>query len=401
MQHLDTTRDLAHARQPQHALPRRMYSDEQVYQADLELFWYREWIFAGHTVALEKPGSYFTLQLGDYPIVVIKGEKGEIHAHHNACRHRGAKLCSKDKGRTPKLVCPYHKWTYNPDGALIYAGNMGETFDKSRFNLNPVHVSVIDTYIYVCVAPTPPAIEPFREALLPYVLPHNLSQCKVAHESHLVEKGNWKLVFENNRECYHCEGSHPELLHSYVENLSVAGVNAEDPALASHWQRCEAEGFPSQLLMDPHGQYRITRIPLAHGASSYTLDGQPAVRERLANPGGNLGALLFFNYPSTWNHLLGDHVLSFRVLPISATETLVTTHWLVHKDAVEGVDYQLDNLTKVWVATNDQDRELVEATQAGLRSPSYQPGPYSPVAEGGVCQFDDWYTDALKARLAR
>lgn len=389
---------LAEQRKTQHALPRLMYSDEAVYQADLEAFWYRDWIFAGHTVELEKTGSYITLQIGVYPVVVVKGDKGVIHAFHNVCRHRGAKVCTGSKGRAAKLVCPYHKWTYNHDGSLIYAGNMGEDFDKAAYGLKPVHCEIIDTYIYVCLAEAAPDFTAFKQTLLPYVLPHNLAECKVAHESNLVEQGNWKLVFENNRECYHCDGSHPELLNSYVENLSVAGVNSEDPALNEHWQRCEAEGFPSRLAMDPAGQFRITRIPLANGASSYTLDGTPAVNQRLANPGGNVGALLFFNYPSTWNHLLGDHVLSFRVLPISATQTLVTTKWLVHKDAVEGVDYDLAKLTRVWVATNDQDRELVEGTQVGLLSPSYEPGPFSTVAENGVCQFDDWYCEQLLAR---
>ena len=391
-------RNLARQRQLHHALPRLTYSDRDIYQADLELFWYKDWIFAGHTFELEKPGSYFTLQLGEYPVVITRTAAGSIQAFHNVCRHRGAKVCSKEKGRAAKLVCPYHKWTYDTDGSLVYAGNMGADFDKARYALKPVHCEVIDTYIYICLADATPDISPYRNTLLPYVLPHNLASCKVAFESTITEKGNWKLVFENNRECYHCDGSHPELLNSYVENLSVAGIDTQDPELIEHWQRCQRDGFPSELAMAANGQFRITRIPLAHGSSSYTMDGQPAVGKRLANPGGNVGALLFFHYPSTWNHVLGDHALSFRLLPVGPTETLVTTKWLVHKDAVEGVDYSLDALTKVWLATNDQDRELVEGAQAGLLSPSYEPGPYSTVAEHGVCQFDDWYCEQVLAR---
>jgi len=67
--------------------------------------------------------------------------------------------------------------------------------------------------------------------------------------------------------------------------------------------------------------------------------------------------------------------------------------------AGEGVDYDLERLTKVWIATNDQDRQLVEGTQAGVNSPSYEPGPYSEVAENGVCQFDDWYCATMLERL--
>lgn len=92
--------------------------------------------------------------------------------------------------------------------------------------------------------------------------------------------------------------------------------------------------------------------------------------------------------------------MSFRVLPLGPKETLVTTKWLVHKDAQENVDYDLERLTKVWLATNSQDRDLVEGTQEGVSSPAYTPGPYSSEVENGVCQFDDWYCDEMKRRIS-
>jgi len=190
-------------------------------------------------------------------------------------------------------------------------------------------------------------------------------------------------------------------MNSFVENLSVAGVGGdENPEVTAFWDRCEQAGLPSRLVMDEGGQYRMTRIPLAEKAISYTMDGQPAVNRRLDESGlHDIGALLYFNYPSTWNHFLGDHALSFRILPLGPNETLVTTKWLVHKDAQENIDYDLDKLTKVWLATNSQDRDLVEGTQAGVLSPAYTPGPFSSVAENGVCQFDDWYCEVMKRRI--
>jgi Rieske 2Fe-2S family protein len=92
-------------------------------------------------------------------------------------------------------------------------------------------------------------------------------------------------------------------------------------------------------------------------------------------------------------------VISFRVLPIGPKRTEVTTRWMVNKDAVEGVDYDLKTLTEVWVATNDQDRTLVERNQRGIDSPAYQPGPYSLDYEDGVIQFIDWYTNTMTSRL--
>lgn len=395
------TLDFVQQRKPRHALPHELYSDHDVYRSDLNEIWHKEWIFAGHTFELEKPGNYMTLQVGDYPVVVVRGNDGAVRAFHNACRHRGSKVCQEASGKVAKLVCPYHKWTFDLDGKLLFAGNMGSDFNTQDFPLESAHCEIIESYIFVCVAEQAPDIKAFRESVTPFIAPHGLDNCKVAYESNLIERGNWKLVFENNRECYHCDGSHPELLNSFVENMSVAGVaGGDDPELEAFWARCESAGLPSRLAMDEQGQFRMTRIPLSAKAVSYTMDGKPAVSRRLDQSGvDNIGALLYFHYPSTWNHFLGDHALSFRVLPMGPEETLVTTKWLVPKDAQEGIDYDLDHLTRVWLATNDQDRKLVEGTQAGVKSPAYKPGPYSSVAENGVCQFDDWYCETMHKKL--
>ena len=153
--------------------------------------------------------------------------------------------------------------------------------------------------------------------------------------------------------------------------------------------------------MDQSGQFRAARMPLLRDAVSYTISGRKAVQMRLSDSVNmdRIGTLLLFHYPTTWNHVLSDHAVTFRVLPISATETAVTTKWLVHKDAVEGIDYRLEELTHVWTETNDQDRQIVEENARGIASPAYQPGPYSEVHEGGVAQFVEWYSDFMVERL--
>jgi Rieske 2Fe-2S family protein len=96
---------------------------------------------------------------------------------------------------------------------------------------------------------------------------------------------------------------------------------------------------------------------------------------------------------------MSDHIVTFSVIPLSAGETLVRTKWLVHKDAKEGIDYDVKNLTAVWNATNDQDRALVEYSQRGAASSAYEPGPYSPYTEGLVEKFSDWYIQRLAAQI--
>jgi glycine betaine catabolism A len=158
----------------------------------------------------------------------------------------------------------------------------------------------------------------------------------------------------------------------------------------------------SEFKLSHDGQMRTARMPLVDPAVSYTMSGEAAVRRRLSDaiPSDlNIGALLLFHYPTTWNHFLGDHAISFRVLPLGPTRTELTTKWLVHRDAVEGVDYDVAELTKVWLATNEQDRRIVSENQIGMNCPTYEPGPLSNVSEGGVRQFIDWYCNRLEQRL--
>ena len=391
-------------RRRDHSLPRAFYADPGVFELDLERIWYRSWLFAVPACELPKAGSYVTYTVGLYSVIIVRGSDGIVRAFHNTCRHRGSALCRSAKGTNPKIVCPYHQWTYELDGRLLWARDMGPDFEHSRHGLKPVHCRDVAGLIYICLAGEAPPIDVFAEQTARYLAPHDLANSKVAHESTIVEKGNWKLVWENNRECYHCSGNHPSLCRTFPEDPKLIGNSGEEglsPVLDKHVKRCEAVGAPSAFRIDPQGGWRFVRMPLLGPAESYTMDGKAAVAKPNSTlPFKDAGALLKFNYPSTWNHFLADHAIVFRVTPISATETEVCTKWLVHKDAQEGRDYDLTRLTEVWLATNDEDRVVVENNQRGILSPGYEPGPYSAVQEGGVIQFVDWYADTLARSIA-
>ena len=384
-------------------LSRPFYVDPSFYALDLEQIWYREWLFAGHDCELLKPGDYFTLQVGDYPIIVTRARDGAIRALHNSCRHRGSRVCSAERGSATRFVCPYHNWSYELDGRLLFARDMGPDFDRKQFGLKAVHCESAAGYIWICLAEQAPDFAAFRARAEPYLAPHDLTLAKVAVHTTIVEEGNWKLVWENNRECYHCLPNHPELCRTYPEAPTITGVEnvIKDPAIFEHWRRCEAIGLPSHFEISADGQYRVTRSPLLRDAVSYTMSGQAAVKrplsDKISEP--SIGTMMMFHYPSTWDHMLGDHATTFRVLPLGPMRTQVTTKWLVHRDAVEGVDYDVDELTLVWNATNEQDRRIVEENQRGICSPVFEPGPYSPVHEGGVMQFVEWYCAASERAL--
>ena len=396
--------DLISQHKPGYALPQPFYTSAEVYEHDLDTIFYREWLFATPACALGKAGSFQRLRIGAYDVIIVRDNQGGIRAFHNSCRHRGSTLCSASQGRVAKLTCPYHQWTYGLDGQLVWARDMGVDFDPTQHALKTVHCREVSGMVYICLAKEAPDFDEFAKTVTPYLGAHDLSDAKVAFQSTIIENGNWKLVWENNRECYHCAGNHPDLCRTYPEDPSITGVSPDGvfpEKVENHFNRLEAAGIPSRFKMGSDGQFRVARMPLLDGAESYTVNGKIAVQKRLGHvPYLDAGTLLMFHYPTTWNHFLTDHSITFRVTPISPMETEVQTTWLVNKDAVEGVDYDLKNLTTVWEHTNDEDRRVVEANQQGICSPAYEPGPYSAQHEEGVMQFVTWYLDRLRAAQA-
>ncbi len=397
------TRALLAQRRPGFTLPGPSYYSDAAHRADLDHIWYCEWVFAGHEAEVATTGSFLTLQVGEYPLLVVRGLDGELRALHNVCRHRGATLCDSETGSIRRrIICPYHQWVYELDGSLTWAGSVPEEVQPSSLSLGRAHCMTVGGLVFVCVADVPPDPQPFRDLVEPYLAPYSMAQARVAHSESIIEQANWKLVMENNRECFHCAGAHPELCRTFPEApLHSGGGSPEElAATAAVVEHCEAAGLPSTFRAAPDHSYRAMRMALMNGAVSMTVDGAPAVATTFPGlPDGNLGDVLIYHYPSTWIHVMGDHAVTFRILPASPTTTQLRTTWLVPGHAVEGLDYDLQRVTEVWQITNGQDGALVARAQAGVTSPAFRPGPYSPVEEDGVMQFVEWYAGRMEARL--
>ena len=106
-------------------------------------------------------------------------------------------------------MCPYHQWTYGLDGKLLAARSMAEDFDKADHGLNPVALENIGGLIFICLSNNPPAIERVKTDIAVQIATYDLDKLKVAVQDDYIEDANWKLVMENNRECYHCDAGIP------------------------------------------------------------------------------------------------------------------------------------------------------------------------------------------------
>lgn len=394
----DNIARLLAARKPGHGLPQALYNDPRAFDFDLEAIFRRSWIMVGFEVEIPGPGCWMASMVGPWPILVTRDRDGEIHGFHNSCRHRGSRICAPGKGESPRLVCPYHRWTYELSGELARAARMPKSFDRSEHGLGRIHVQSVGGVLFVCLAEEPPPIAAFKAALEPLLAPHNLAQSKLAFESLLIEKANWKLAMENARECYHCPGAHPELAQSFPVGASAHFDFGEDRRQEDFARRLAKIGLPIGPVEGDWWQ--AVRFTLNQGFKSMTMDGRHSVKRLMCEIGdGDIGSLRWSVEPHGFAHATADQLFMFSVMPVAPRETVIVSKWLVHKDAVEGVDYTVDDLAQLWTRTNLQDRALVENNQAGVDSPGYRPGPYSPEAEALALRFVDWYCAKAGAYL--
>ncbi|MDO5696529.1 MAG: aromatic ring-hydroxylating dioxygenase subunit alpha [Dermatophilus congolensis] len=409
----DVVEGLEH-REEGRPLPGRYYTDPAVLDADLALVFERQWFLAATEAQIAEPGDYVTIDLGARSIIIVRDDDEQVRAFHNVCRHRGARILTETSGFVGNLVCGYHSWTYSTDGTLRHAPGLPPGTDMACLGLRPVAVRAIAGLVYLCLADEPPAdIDDFAKLVEPYLAPHGLATAKVAAVDDLIEQGNWKLVMENNRECYHCDG-HPELACTFFLTYGMEPDQVPERLRATFERsltaesdlraRCTELGLPFELvenLSEPNVAHRVAREALDGAGESFSLTGEAIVSKSLGGLSERkLGRLSIHTQPNAWMHILSDHAIMFSVLPLSADRTLVRSVWLVPADAVEGVDYDLDALMLVWRRTNEQDSTFVGLAQAGVTDPAYVPGPYTET-ESHLEEFMRWYASRMSEGYRR
>jgi Rieske 2Fe-2S family protein len=395
-----------------YTLPRELYVREEAFHFDTGLMLKSVWLYACTVAHVKTPVDYFVFEVANSSIIMVRGRDNEVRAFWNSCRHRGARICLEQRGHKARLMCPYHQWTYGLDGKLLAARSMAEDFDKADHGLNPVALENVGGLIFICMSEYPPLIDRVKADISEQIAMYDLDRLKVAVQDNYVEDANWKLVMENNRECYHCDVGHPELIavlgtYGFGKGLpedgeaDVVDDKAFDAMVEAKREDWKSLGILHDLVEFPDGWWhRIARLPLANGAVTQSIDGKLAC-QKLIGPfkQPETSSLSVWTQPNSWHHFCCDRVVTFSLTPIAPDKTLLRTSWLVHEDAVEGVDYDPDHIAALWRKTNEQDGHFSAVNHRGIATDGYIQGPYA-VEEKLVEDFKDFYVAASKAALA-
>jgi len=335
-------------------LPQRYFVSPDIFAKEQESIFSQQWILVGHQSQIAKAGDYFVQEVASESLIVVRDKGGNVRSFYNVCRHRGTRLCEEQVGHLSAIQCPYHAWTYGLDGRLIGAPHMDEVqgFDKAEHSLHAVDLALWEGFIFVNLADAPTPLEewfaPLAAKFAHWNLPNLTSAKRVAYDV----QANWKLIFENYSECYHCPGVHPAL-SKLTPYDSAENDLCEGPFLG---------GF----------------MPITKG-QSLTMTGNAC-----ALPVGDIKSedhdrVFYYSiFPNMLLSMHPDYVMVHQLWPQSPERTLILCDWFFNPEAFNRTDFRPNDAIEFWDMTNKQDWHVCELSQQGIASRAYQPGPYSP-----------------------
>lgn len=367
-------------------LPQHYYTDQGIFDLEMEKIFSKQWLYAGHVSQLPNPGDYYVREIGPESMIIARDTAGRLRAYFNVCRHRGSRICKdQEAGNTKVFVCPYHRWSFGIDGNLKAApgARNGREFQFDEWRLEEAHCDTYFGAIFVYLGDEAPTLglndflsmATSNKEKLTLVDPE---RTKVVARREYIMKCNWKVMMENFGECYHCHGGHPTLSVSCNIQAGFLTDKGEVNPLAAGSLFVFNAGMKT---ISADGEW-VCKRPLGAGF-------QPGFSEGYAAFPMFVGAA----YHADYGEMIG-------VEPLTVDTARLYTEWFVHEDAVEGVDYAVDTLIKAWDVTNLEDVFLAENNYKGVRSRRFKPGPHVVNREAAVRTALTAYLDMMETDAA-
>jgi len=335
------------------ALPPGLYHDNEIFALERRKLFAKGWLCPGLAAEIAKPGDYLTFSIDDQPIFAIRGEDGAIRSFSNVCLHRMMRLLD-GRGNCPRIVCPYHAWTYGIDGRLLGAPHMKESpgFEPRKFGLPEIRTEIWEGWIYVTLDPKSESVADLLRPLQGIVAPYAMAgYVPVAAQDH-VWATNWKLLTENFMEGYHLPVAHRKT------------VGAWFPAEETEFPKESHPGFTWQTFTkDENATYGR-----AHPAND-RLEGR-----------WRFTSVMPTVFPTHMYVLAPDHLWYLSLRPKSIGEVHVRFGAALAPEVMSSLNDPksfVDELVGFFDRVNGEDKGIVEGLYEGTAAPLARPGRLS------------------------
>lgn len=206
-----------------------LYTDQEIFQEELERIWYRTWVYVGHASEVPEPNDYVRKNIGPQDVVMTRDRKGEVNLLLNRCAHRANLVCEDAQGNSSSFRCPYHGWTYRNTGELLgYPYNKGYG-GKNQLDLGMGRVPRVASYqgfVFGSFAEEGPTLLEHLGAAageldrLARLSPEGEVKMTAGWLQHRT-RANWKLLAENET-----DGYHPQFVHSSIFSVTGSPIGA-------------------------------------------------------------------------------------------------------------------------------------------------------------------------------
>ena len=367
-----------------HGLPNECYTSKEYTKIERKKLFEDKWVVIGAASSLPNIGDTKPFDLLDLPILIVRDSDNKIKVFHNVCSHRGYKLVHKAGNIKNVIRCPYHSWSYAPNGKLIATPHIGgmnkhevPDFDKSKSNLKEIKSFIWLDLIMINInnneIPFEDYIKPLSDRWAEFWPKEDRKLIKHSKDFgyfKLNAKCNWKFAIENYCESYHLPWVHP-------------GLNAYSK-IEDHYH---IQGLPNRFA----GQGTMVYNPRLEGKEKFpSFPNWPKDKEHIAE----YVAL----FPNVMLGIHKDHYYAYWLEPVNYDYTLEHMEiYYVGEEAANSERFkQLRKQNhKLWEDIQKEDINIIQGMQEGRNSPIYNGGNFSPVMDNPTHHFHKWVATNL------